>query len=66
MKFIVPTEEDSKSLQQDLLKLKTQEGNAFRLSNANEFLRNSDYTLLNFLLLNLTQWHLIYVEIADK
>lgn len=66
MKFIVPTEEDSKSLQQDILKLKTQEGNAFRLSNANEFLRSSDYTLLNFLLLNLIWWHLIYVEIADK
>lgn len=66
MKFIVPSEEDSKSLQQDILKLKTQEGNAFRLSNANEFLRSSDYTLLNFLLLNSTWWYLINVEIADK
>lgn len=46
MKFIVPTEEDSKRSQQDILKLKTQEGHAFRLSNANEFLRSSGYTLL--------------------
>lgn len=66
MKFIVPTEEDSKSSQQDILKLKTQEVNAFRLSNASEFLRSSGYTLLNILLLNSTWWHLIYGEIADK
>lgn len=37
-----------------------------RPSNECEYLPSSGYNLLNFLLLNMTQWHLKYEEIEDK
>lgn len=46
--------------------MKIEEGKDFRPNNESEYLPSSGYNLLNFLLLNMTQWHLKYGEIEDK